>query len=127
VLYARREILEAINGFPIGLRYDEAVGCELGISKRVEAIDLKTVAVGSRPFEYILHPQWKHLHDESAGPVWAIRKVTASWALRKALSKLKRRLLHRPRRLAGTIPGSGGGPRFDERDAPDLQRDVTGC
>ena len=58
VLCARRQVLEAIDGFPIGRTYGEAVVAEVAISKRVAALGLKVREVGPGSFRYILHPQW---------------------------------------------------------------------
>ena len=58
VLCARRTVLEAIDGFPIGATYGEAVVAEVTISKRVEALGLKVREVGPGSFRYVLHPQW---------------------------------------------------------------------
>lgn len=58
VLCARRTVLEAIDGFPIGATYGEAVVAEVTISKRVEALGLMVREVGPGSFRYVLHPQW---------------------------------------------------------------------
>jgi hypothetical protein len=47
VLFARRAVLEAI-------------GAEIGVSKRVQAQGLAIAEVGPEPFFYIEHPQWLH-------------------------------------------------------------------
>jgi hypothetical protein len=60
VLFARRGVLEAIGGFPVGRNYGEAIAAEIGISKAVQALGLKIREVGPGPFTYIEHPQWLH-------------------------------------------------------------------
>jgi 2-polyprenyl-3-methyl-5-hydroxy-6-metoxy-1,4-benzoquinol methylase len=60
VLFARREVLEAMDGFPFGDCYAEAVGAEIAISKKVQALGLETCEVGPEPLTYIEHPQWLH-------------------------------------------------------------------
>ena len=57
---ARRETLEAINGFNIGSTYGDAVVAEVAVSKRVEALGLRLKEVGLGSFTYILHPQWTY-------------------------------------------------------------------
>ncbi len=59
VLYLRRDVLEAIGGFRIGLTYGEATIAEVAISKQVAALGLKVREVGPGSFRYILHPQWQ--------------------------------------------------------------------
>ncbi|HCS52852.1 hypothetical protein [Rubinisphaera sp.] len=58
VLYAKRKVLEEIDGFPIGNNYGEAIASEIGISKKVEAIGYQITQVHTKPFRYISHPQW---------------------------------------------------------------------
>lgn len=58
VLAARRDVLEAIDGFPIGRNYGEAIAAEIAISKRVQALSLGIAEVGPKPFFCFEHPQW---------------------------------------------------------------------
>ena len=58
ILFLRREVLQAIDGFPIGRNYGEAIAAEIGISKKVQALGLEICQVGPEPFSYIYHPQW---------------------------------------------------------------------
>ena len=80
-LFARREILESIDGFPIGHDKIHAMASEIAISKRMIARGCQIRQVGWRPFKYILHPQWRSLHDESATIKWHFAKL-----VRKALN-----------------------------------------
>jgi hypothetical protein len=64
VLSARREVLEAIQGFPQGRNYGEAIAAEIGISKKVQALGLRIGEVGPEPFFYIEHPQWLHRREQ---------------------------------------------------------------
>jgi len=59
VLAARRETLERIGGFPIGLSYHEAVAAEIGISKRVESEGLLLRQAAWLPFTFVGHAQWR--------------------------------------------------------------------
>jgi hypothetical protein len=68
ILFARRDILEAIQGFPVGGNYGEAIAAEIGISKKVQALGLRVVEVGPTPFWYIEHPQWLHRRSSPAHP-----------------------------------------------------------
>ena len=58
VLCARRDVLEAVGGFPAGRNYGEAIAAEIAISKIVESRGWKTAQVGAAPFTYFDHPQW---------------------------------------------------------------------
>lgn len=84
VLCARREVLEAIDGFRIGLTYAEAVTAEVFITKQVEALGLQAREVGPGSFRYILHPQWVG----QAG----VKRALGRWVLR-----------HLPKRIADRI------------------------
>lgn len=75
VLFARRELLERIDGFPIGHDKIRAIASEFAISKRVIARGCQIRQVGWRPFKYILHPQWQSLRDESAAIKWHFAKL----------------------------------------------------
>ena len=93
IIYARHEALAAINGFRIDLRKDDAIGCEVAMSKCVEAVGLTTVQVGFRPFQYILHPQWAATRAETAGVRWALhsalRRTTARLISPRVRSRLR--------------------------------------
>jgi hypothetical protein len=58
VMFVRREIIEAMRGFPVGTNFGEAVAAEIGISKKIQALGLKTCQVAEEPFTYLHHPQW---------------------------------------------------------------------
>lgn len=58
VLFARREVLEAVGGFPIGENYGEAIAAEIGMSKKVQAAGLSICEVGPAAFWCFDHPQW---------------------------------------------------------------------
>jgi hypothetical protein len=60
VLFAQRQVLESIGGFPIGRNYGEAIAAEIGISKKVQWLGKTVCEVGPVPFTYIEHPQWLH-------------------------------------------------------------------
>jgi hypothetical protein len=57
-LFARREVLETMGGFPLGRNYGEAIAAEIGTSKKVEALGLRIAQVGDLPFSCFAHPQW---------------------------------------------------------------------
>ena len=67
VLCARREVLEAVDGFPIGRTKGDAIGCEVAISLRSVAQGYRIKQVGRTPFTYILHPQWQFLQSGMTG------------------------------------------------------------
>ena len=66
ILFARRHVLEAINGFPVGKNYGEAVAAEIAISKKVQALGFTITEVGPEPFFLIEHPQWLHRRYEAS-------------------------------------------------------------
>lgn len=66
VWFARRRVLEAIDGFPLGRNFGEAIAAEIGTSKKVQAMGLAIAEVGPGPFCYIEHPQWLHRKYERA-------------------------------------------------------------
>jgi hypothetical protein len=103
VLAARREVLEAIGGFPTGNTYCEAVASEIAISKLVLSRGLKVEQVGWLSFSYILHPQWD---------VSLIRRVMRQTALPWIPSPIRKRLLltlAAIRSAARRIRARGGG------------------
>jgi hypothetical protein len=64
VLYARRDVLKAIDGLPVGSNYGEAIAAEIGISKKVQSLGLRLAEAGPSSFWYIEHPQWLHRQCE---------------------------------------------------------------
>ena len=84
VLCLRREVLEAIGGFPIGRTYAEAVAAEVALTKRVEALGLRAREVGPGSFRYVVHPQW--------GAQAGVKRAAGRWLLR-----------HLPKRLADRL------------------------
>lgn len=57
-LFARRSVLVAMGGFPVGRNYGEAIAAEIGTSKRVQTLGLGLREVGREPFTVFAHPQW---------------------------------------------------------------------
>lgn len=60
ILFATRQVLETLGGFPLGYSKGEAIGAEIGLSKKVQALGLELAQVGPSPFTFIEHPQWRH-------------------------------------------------------------------
>ena len=59
ILFLRRALLERIGGFPlIGEDYLQAVACEIGLSKLVEAQGLRITQLSDAPFSFVGHSQW---------------------------------------------------------------------
>lgn len=79
---ARREVLERIDGFPLGGDWMECVVAEVAISKKVQAAGLETAQIDRRRFRYVLHPQW-------VKPLW---KRAARQGLKWAPASLRRRI-----------------------------------
>ena len=101
VLFARRELLERIDGFPIGHDKVHAMASEIAISKRVIARGCRIRQIGWRPFKYILHPQWQSFRDRSAAMNWHFAKL-----VRTALNP---ELRFRLGRVARSLRIRGGG------------------
>ena len=75
ILFAPRAVLEEVGGFPlIGSTYREAVACEIGISRRVEAHGYRVAKIAGADFQFIGHPQWGGDH---AGRLLSQAKVRA--------------------------------------------------
>jgi hypothetical protein len=58
VLCAPIRLLRAIDGFPSGLSYREAVGSEVLISQRAIRCGFSVCQAGVLPYSNIVHPQW---------------------------------------------------------------------
>jgi hypothetical protein len=100
VLFARHEILERIDGFPIGHEKIHAMAAEIAISKRVVARGYQIRQVGWRPFRYIVHPQWQEFRNESAAMRWHFANVVRTVLdprLRVRLAQVARSLGFRQR------------------------------
>jgi hypothetical protein len=100
ILGARREILEAIDGFRIGHTKADAISCELGISRAVAAKGLAIKQIGIMPFRYILHPQWT-LYDNGVWSLlqgWTDRSVPLSmiWVMRNSIQHLRKLITGTP-------------------------------
>jgi hypothetical protein len=53
-----RTVLERIHGFPIGHNYGECIAAEIGVSKYVQSLGLRTVQVSDKAFSCIGHREW---------------------------------------------------------------------
>ena len=59
ILYTSRKVLEEVGGFPfMGSTYRQAVACEIGISRVIEAKGYRISRVKDASFHLIGHPQW---------------------------------------------------------------------
>jgi hypothetical protein len=58
MLFTSRKILVEIGGFPKGSNYREAVACEIGVSRLIEARGYRISKVKDHPFALIGHSQW---------------------------------------------------------------------
>jgi hypothetical protein len=58
ILFTSRQILNEIDGFPTGMSYREAVACEIGISRLVEAKGYRISKIKDHPYALIGHRQW---------------------------------------------------------------------
>ena len=55
----RHDTLEKIKAFPIGRTKEECIAAEIAISKSVEQHGERIAQVGSAPFQYIQHKEWR--------------------------------------------------------------------
>jgi hypothetical protein len=101
VLAARGATLAAIDGFPVGANYGEAIAAEIGVSKRVQMLGLSTEEIGPRPFTWITHPQWQAKAD--AQPLPAPRTPLPRWLAERRAD---------PAFVAGPWLVLGKGPTF---------------
>ncbi len=61
ILFTTKEILEEIGGFPsppANATKDQAIGCEVALSRLVESKGYRISKVKDDPFYFIGHPQW---------------------------------------------------------------------
>ncbi len=82
MLCTTRAVLERVNGFDIGADYEEAVASEIAISKKVQAISLRTVQVGLLPFTYVEHSQWADRGRWRMSRSTRYRKTLRAWLWR---------------------------------------------
>lgn len=73
VMFARRDVLARIGGFPIGQNYGEAIAAEIGVSFLVRALGLRLCEVGETPFTCFTHPQWQGRAAQHRDPEWIER------------------------------------------------------
>jgi hypothetical protein len=92
VLCTTRPVLEAVNGFFIGANYDEAVACEIAISKQVQALGLNVKQVGFLPFTYIEHSQWAQSGRWHLSPLARFRKLVRAGLLSVTPGFIRERL-----------------------------------
>jgi len=55
----RHDTLERIKAFPIGRNKEECIAAEIATSKSVEQLGGRIAQVGSAPFQYIQHKEWR--------------------------------------------------------------------
>ncbi len=58
VLFTSRKVLEEIDGFPTGRSFQEAIACEIGISRLIESRGYRVAQFAQMPFWLIGHRQW---------------------------------------------------------------------
>lgn len=58
IWFANKDVLDKIDGFPVGNNYGECIAAEIGVSKKVEAVGLQIAQVRDNPFYFIRHLEW---------------------------------------------------------------------
>jgi len=86
---ARREVLEAIDGFIIGHTKAEAIAVEIGTSRKLEALGLRLVQASFFPFHFVLHPQWQVIVDESRSLSWTCQRLLRPFLPYRARQRVK--------------------------------------
>jgi len=54
----RRDVLERIDGFPVGVNYGECIAAEISVGRAVEALGLSVAQCGEKEFTFIWHREW---------------------------------------------------------------------
>ena len=54
----KREVLDRIKGFHIGLFKEQCIASEIAISKKIEQLGLKVIQSNQYPFSYVGHLEW---------------------------------------------------------------------
>ena len=62
VLFSSAAVLRQVGGFPVGTTYREAVACEIGISRLIEAQGYRIAQVRGERFSLIGHRQWTSMN-----------------------------------------------------------------
>ena len=55
----KKETLDKISPFPIGITKEECIAAEIGVSKKIEQLNLKVTQINTKPFKHICHIEWK--------------------------------------------------------------------
>jgi len=87
----RGEVLEQLDGFPIGSDYGTCIAAEIGTSRAVEALGLGLAEIGPSAFHYIRHREW---NQDAPGGAWTHRptQLIERDRLRKQVAALEQRL-----------------------------------
>ncbi|MFO1091068.1 MAG: hypothetical protein U1E46_15955 [Hyphomicrobiales bacterium] len=91
VIGARGDALKAIGGFVLtsGGKI-EAIATEVLTSIRARALGYRIAQVSWRPFEYIYHPQWASLREQSSRLSWTMSKIFYEYLPEQFNYKLRR-------------------------------------
>lgn len=87
----RGDVLEQLDGFPIGSDYGTCIAAEIGTSRAVEALGLGLAQIGPTPFHYIRHRDW---NQDAPGGAWTHRpaQLLERDRLRQTVASLEQRL-----------------------------------
>ncbi len=94
----RGEVLQQLDGFPIGSDYGTCIAAEIGTSRAVEALGLQLAEIGPTPFHYIRHRDW---NQDAPGGAWTHRPVQLI-----ERDRLRQRVATLEQRLASVAPAS---------------------
>jgi hypothetical protein len=76
----RGEVLQAIDGFPIGADYGECIAAEIAVSRKIAAEGLRVVQARQAPFHFVRHREWNQDVPGSAfNHASKASSATASW------------------------------------------------
>jgi hypothetical protein len=62
VQFTSRDILEQVDGYPIGRDHPEAIAAEIAFSRKIAALGCELVQLGRHRHSRIAHPQWPSTH-----------------------------------------------------------------
>jgi hypothetical protein len=95
ILACPRSLLVAIDGFPLGLTYRDAVAAEVGISQKALAAGFRIRQAGLLPFSYVIHPQWMTEYADARSLSGAASRIRSRLLPATMRLALKRRITER--------------------------------
>lgn len=101
----RRDVLERIDGFPVGANYGECIAAEISVGRAVEALGLSVAQCSEKEFTFIWHREWNQDHP---GEPYSHSRSIGQWVsydlgeLRQKLDDEAQSLLERASHMDGS-------------------------